>query len=69
MAHEEGLVQNDKALRALRKGDEGLSDWISCMMYKPVYQNLIHLPVGESSCLIRREAMRPGQYRTLSEEI
>lgn len=47
MAHEEGLLQNGKALAALQKGDEALSSWISCHMYKPVYTNLIHLPVGK----------------------
>lgn len=49
MADEEGLVQNSKAKMAIKDGDEALSSWISCMMYKPVYQNLIHLPVGEAS--------------------
>lgn len=49
MAYEEGLVRNDRAVQALKSGDEALSSWISCMMYKPVYQNLIHLPVGDHS--------------------
>ena len=48
MADEEGLVQNSKAKMAIKDGDEALSSWISCMMYKPVYQNLIHLPVGKT---------------------
>lgn len=50
MADEEGLVQNSKAKMAIKNGDEALSSWISCMMYKPVYQNLIHLPTGMATC-------------------
>ena len=49
MADEEGLVQNSKAKMAIKDGNEALASWISCMMYKPVYQNLIHLPVGENA--------------------
>lgn len=46
MAHEEGQVGNDKALKALEDSDEELAAFIREHMYEPSYKPLVHLDIG-----------------------
>jgi phage gp36-like protein len=46
MAHEQGLVENEKALKALEDSDEELAAFIVGHMYVPMYRPLVSLPVG-----------------------
>ena len=46
MANTEGLLKNPKAANALSQGDDSLSKWVTCRMWKPTYTSLIHLPTG-----------------------
>ncbi len=46
MAHEEGHVGSDRALKALETSDEELAAFIKEHMYEPSYKPLVHLDIG-----------------------
>lgn len=46
MAHQQGILGNDKAVKALEGSDEELAGFIKEHMYVPAYRPLVSLPVG-----------------------